>query len=118
LFVSRLGIIETVSVLAKKARTGIISAADFGPVRRRFFADLRTHRPAMIRLLVRHFQEADRLLQKHSLTHALHALDALQLAVALDLQRQGIIEDMVTADRVLLAVALLEGLKTIDPEHP
>ena len=30
LFISRIGVVETVSVFAKKVRTGLISAADFG----------------------------------------------------------------------------------------
>jgi hypothetical protein len=68
LFISRLSVVETVSVFAKKVRTGTISAADFGLLRRRFFADLRNRRPAIVRMLVRHFQEADRLLVQHGLT--------------------------------------------------
>src|SRR6266436_824949 len=118
LFISRLSVVETVSVLAKKVWTGLLAAADFGLLRRRFFADLRKGRPAVVRLLVRHFQEADRLLQQHSLTHALHTLDSLQLAVALDLRRRGMLDEVVTADRVLLVVAPLEGLPVLDPEHP
>src|SRR5437870_10878342 len=86
LYISRLSVVETISVFARKVRTGVISATDFGLLRRRFFADLRNRRPAIVRILVRHFQEADRLLQQHSLTHNLKTLDALQLAVALDLQ--------------------------------
>src|SRR5438309_5186830 len=65
LFISRLGVVEAVSVFAKKVRSGQISAADFALLRRRFFADLRHRRPAVVRVLVRHFQEADRLLQQH-----------------------------------------------------
>lgn len=118
LIISRLSVVETVSVLAKKVRTGLISAADFRLLRGRFFADVRQRRPTPVRLLVRHFQEADRLLQKHSLAHALHALDALQLAVALDVQRHGMLDQLVTADRVLLQVAPLEGLPVMNPEHP
>lgn len=118
LFVSRLGVVEAVSVFAKKVRSSQISAADFALLRRRFFADLHHHRPVIMRVLVNHFQEADRLLQQHSLTHSLYTLDALQLAMALDLWRRGMIADLVTADRVLLAVTPLEGLPVVDPEHP
>ncbi len=118
LFLSRLSVAETVSVFARKVRTGTISPTDFGLLRRRFFADLRQRRPAIVRLLVRHFQEADRLLQQHSLTHGLNTLDALQLAVALDLRRRGMLDELVAADRVLLAVATLEGLKVLNPEVP
>jgi predicted nucleic acid-binding protein len=118
LFLSRLGVVETVSVFACKARGGLISAAAFGLLRRRFFADLRHRWPAIVRVLVRHFQEADRLLQHHGLTRSLHTLDALQLAVALDLRRRGMLDELVTADHVLLAVAPLEGLPVFNPEVP
>lgn len=118
LMVSRLGVVETVSVFAKKVRSGLISAADFALLRRRFFADLRNRRPIVMRLLVRHFQEADRLLQQHGLAHALHTLDALQLAVALDLRRRGTLDEFVTTDRVLLVVAAAEGIPVVNPEIP
>ena len=117
LFLSRLSVVETVSIFAKKVRSGQISAADFG-LRRRFFADLHRRRPAIVRVLVRHFQEADQLLQQRSLTHSLNTLDALQLAVALDMRRQGMLDELVTSDRVLLTVAPLEGVPVLDPEHP
>jgi predicted nucleic acid-binding protein len=118
LFISRLSVVETVSVLAKKVRTGVISAADFGLLRRRFFADLRNRRPVIVRTLVRHFQEADRLLQQYGFTNSLHTLDALQLAVALDLQKRGLLDEVVAADRVVVALAALEGLKISNPEAP
>ena len=118
LVISRLGVVEAVSVFGKKVRSGLISAADFGLLRGRFFADLRRRRPTIIRLLVRHFQDADRLLQQHSLTHNLTTLDAIQLAVALDLRRRGTLDELVTADRALLAVAPLEGLTVMNPEVP
>lgn len=118
LFVSRLGVVETVSVFAKNVRSGLISASDFGLLRQRFFADLRRRRLLIVRTLVRHFQEADRLLQQHGPTHGLHTLDALQLATALDLRRRGMLDEFVTADHVLLIVAVLEGVKVFDPEHP
>jgi predicted nucleic acid-binding protein len=116
LYVSRLSSVETVSVFAKKVRTGVITATDFGLLRRRFFADLRHRRPVIVRMVVRHFQEADRLLQQHGVTQNLNTLDALQLAVALDLQHRGLIDELVTADRVLLMVSGFEGLRTFNPE--
>ena len=58
------------------------------------------------------------VMQQHGLTHGLHTLDALQLAVALDLRARGMLDQFVTADRVLLVVAALEGLAVFDPEHP
>ena len=48
----------------------------------------------------------------------LRTLDALQLAVAIDLQRKGAIDRVVSADKDLLAVAVAEGLGVLDPENP
>jgi hypothetical protein len=118
LFISRLSVVETVSVFAKKVRNGTISPADFGLLRRRFFADLRNRRLLIVRLLVRHFQEADRLLQQHGLTNSLFTLDSLQLAVALDLQRRGMIDEVMAADRVFVTLGTREGLKVQNPEAP
>jgi predicted nucleic acid-binding protein len=118
LFISRLGVVETVSVLAKKARSQIISGADFGLLRGRFFADLRQRQPVLVRMLVQHFKDADQLLQRHGLVQSLYALDALQLAVALDLHRRGMIDTVIAADRAFVNVALAEGLKVVNPEVP
>ena len=69
-----------------------------------------------------HFLDTSGLVKHYhaeiGLTHALHTLDSLQLAVALDLRRRGMLDQVVTADRVLLLVAALEGLPVLDPEHP
>jgi hypothetical protein len=54
LFISRLSVVETVSAFATKVRIGLITAVDFGLLRRRFFADLRHGRPVIVRVLVRH----------------------------------------------------------------
>jgi hypothetical protein len=69
-------------------------------------------------MLVRHFQDADRLLRKHSFSHNLNTLDALQLAVAIDHFRRGRLDQLVVSDRVLLTVAQLEGLTVFDAENP
>jgi hypothetical protein len=50
--------------------------------------------------------------------HRLRTLDALQLAVALDLHQKGAIDRLVCADRDLLVVASAEGLHVLDPENP
>ena len=59
---------------------------------------------------------ADKLIDVHGLSLALRTLDALHLALALDLQRNGFVDSIMTADRVLCTVAPLEGLPVIDPE--
>jgi len=118
LFVSRLSAPEIVSAFAGKVRTGEISAADFDLSTRRFAADARKKSFTTIRLLARHFKEAERQIRQHGLTMRLRTLDALQLAVALDLQARGIVTDFVCSDHSLLSVASAEGLSVIDPEKP
>src|ERR1700745_419033 len=66
LIISRLGVVEAVSGFGKNVASGLFSARVFWLLRRRFFADLRRRRPVIFRLLARHFQDADRLLQQHS----------------------------------------------------
>jgi predicted nucleic acid-binding protein len=119
LFVSRLSALEIISVFAGKVRAGVISVADFNALRRRFLADLtKTKRLLGVRLLVAHYHEAEALLRKHGAVRRLRTLDALQLAVAIDLQRKGAVDRVVSADKDLLAVAAAEGLGVFDPENP
>ena len=117
LFVSRLSALEIFSVFAGKVRGGVISTADFDVLRRRFTADLtKTKRLVGTRLLVAHYQEAERLLGVHGPMRRLRTLDALQLAVSLDLHRKNAIQRVVSADKDLLIVAGLEGLGGFNPE--
>ena len=118
LFVSRLSVPEIVSAFAGKVRTGEISAADFDASTRRFAADARKKSFTTIRLLARHFKEAERQIRQHGLAIRLRTLDALQLAVALDLQARGLVSYFVCSDHGLLSVASAEGLSVMDPENP
>lgn len=119
LFVSRLSILEIVSVFAGKSRAGLISPSDFDGLRRRFSADLtKTRRLTGVRVLVSHFKEAERLLREHGRVRRLRTVDALQLAVAMDLRLEGVIGRFVASDKDLLEVARIEGLETLNPEHP
>ena len=65
-----------------------------------------------------HFGGAERLLGRYSFTHRLRTLDALQLAVALDLHEQGYLDHFVVSDKALAEVATAEGLAVRDPEVP
>jgi len=118
LFISRLCAVEIVSAFAGKVRAGEIAATDFTILLRRFAADARKKSFTTIRFLVRHFKEAERLIRQHGLTIRLRTLDALQLAVALDLKARGLLTHFVCSDRVLLSVASAEGFSVIDPENP
>jgi hypothetical protein len=48
----------------------------------------------------------------------LWALEALQLSVALDLQRLGRIDTLVSADQLLCQLATLEAMPTVNPLEP
>jgi hypothetical protein len=61
---------------------------------------------------------AERLIRKHGSSHSLRTLDALQLAVALELRGRGLLGEFVCADRGLITVAAAEGLSVINPEQP
>jgi hypothetical protein len=58
------------------------------------------------------------LLVKYGATEGLQRLDALQLAVALDLQHAGQITALVTADQRLCRAAMLAGCPAVSPEKP
>jgi len=119
LYVSSLSAVEILSVFAGKARAGTMSVAEFHTLRKRFAADLTKRKRLLgVRLLLSHYRGAQGLFLRHGLARRLRTLDALQLAVALDLRQAGRINRMISADRDLLAVAALEGLDTFDPENP
>ena len=117
--ISRLSIVELESVLAVKIRTGEIDQAALQIARRRFRADL-----ARQRLFVAppvhegHFQSARKLLVQYGVAEGLRTLDALQLAISLDLHREGHIAVLVAADHRLCRVAPLAGCTAINPEQP
>ena len=86
---------------------------------RRFRADIARNRlivgPAIEE---KHFQVASRLLRVHAIVNALRTLDAIQLAVALDLRQTGWISVLIASDRRLCAVAEISGCPAIDPVNP
>jgi predicted nucleic acid-binding protein len=117
-FVSRLTVVEIQSVFAKKVRTGVLSPADFQLLCRRFLADVRRHRFGVVRMTAVHFEAAERLIRRLAPSHNLRTLDALQLAVALDLRSQGLVGQFLCADQSLCSLATGEGLAVINPEVP
>lgn len=116
LFVSDLTIIEMQSAFAKKVRIGVIAYSTYEGSRRRFEADTVSGRFLIVEIAQPHKESAISLLKKHALTYALRTLDALQLAVAVDLQTQGRLDYFVTADDRFSKVVQLEGIKVINPE--
>jgi hypothetical protein len=118
--ISRLGVTETFSVFAGKVRAGLVSQAEFGKLCRRFLADTKGKLLSVARLLVAHHKEAERLLRAYGPQpgQGIRTLDALQLAVALDLRNRGVIDGIVCVDARLIVAARSEGFTVINPEQP
>ncbi len=117
-YVSRLSVVEFHSVFAKKVRTGVLPAGSFDTLTGRFRKDVAAKRLQVVRLLVAHFKTAERLIRRIGPGQNLRTLDALQLAVALGLNRPGRPVTFVCADLALSAAAVAEGLTVINPEVP
>jgi predicted nucleic acid-binding protein len=115
---SALGVVEFHSVLARLVRTGQITAADFHLARGRFLADIAAGLWHVVPLTPSHFHDAQQLLVRHGLSHSLRTLDALQLAVVLDLNASGPRVAFVCADANLCAIAAAEGITVVNPEVP
>src|SRR4029077_3371299 len=103
---------------AKKVRTGVLSLSDFQLLCRRFRADVRQRKLKVVRITSPHFQAAEQLLRRLAPTQNLRTLDALQLAVALDLKGRGLVSRFISADQGLCALATTEGLTVVNPEVP
>lgn len=91
-FKSRLSVIEIQSVFAGKVRTGAISESDLGTLRRRFLTDVAKRRLDVVRMSGFHYQEAERLIRKHAMSHSLRTLDAIQLSVAFGSSRSRFVQ--------------------------
>jgi hypothetical protein len=103
--ISRVALVEIVSAFALKVRSGAITAMQFEQYRRHVHRDIRLRTIRVARMVVRHFQLADDLLCRHARAHRLRTLDALQLAVAFDLNSQGLVVTFVCADQVVCPLA-------------
>ncbi len=114
-FISRLSTVEIQSVFALKVRTQVITAQDLHQLQKLIFADLSARRFQVLQVVRAHFHEAERLIRKHAPTKSFRTLDSLQLAVALDLGRKGLLDHFVCADDKLCTVAQDEGLSVINP---
>lgn len=116
--ITRLTIVELHAAFSKKVRMGLITEAEFARVTRRFRSDVAAKRWRVVRLLVAHYQSAERLIRRVGLAHSLRTLNALQLAVALKLNEPAQPVEFVCADQNLVAIARAEGLSVINPEVP
>jgi predicted nucleic acid-binding protein len=115
IIISRLGSVEIVSAFALKARSGAITPAKFELYRRQVHRDIRHRTIRVVRMAIRQFQLADELLRRYATNERLRTLDALQLAVAMDLRTSDVIGAFVCADDILCALAEREGLTVRNP---
>jgi len=117
LFISRLTLVETLSVFAVKVRTGAYDAAEFSRLRSLFASQISRRQFQVVRLVNPHYELARDLLVRYGPTRQIRTLDALQLSVALRLHARFPLDFFVCADQRLCHVAQLEGLAVLNPEQ-
>ena len=116
--ISRLTVVEVRSAFAGKLRMGAITEREARLSLDRFKSDLVAGLMGVFALTEFHYRRAEQLIEKHWARQRLRTLDSLQLAVALDLSVQGLIEQFVAADKTLGEVAEIEGLPVLNPDQP
>ena len=116
LYISRLAVVEVPSAFAGKVRTGHLTVDDIEILRARFRTDLRRKALRTVAMRAGHFRDAERLIHVHGVNARLRTLDAVQLAVASDLQKRGLVETFVCSDKALCQVAEEVGFAVLDPE--
>ena len=117
IIISRLASVELHSALALKTRTGHLGGGDASALRIRFLDDVANGALALVAVSDSHYLAAERLIVHYGDRQGLRTLDALQLAVALDVKDRVGLEAFVAADKALCEVAFLEGLGVLNPEH-
>ena len=116
--ISKIGLLEIQSAFALKVRAGVLGREAAGLQRTRLMLDIASGAIEVYSMTDDHFVEAERLIGQYSYMDRLRTLDALQLAVALDLASQNLVDYFVVADQALCEVAASEGLSVINPEVP
>jgi predicted nucleic acid-binding protein len=116
--ISRLTVAELTSAFAIKVRTQSITREDADLLLRQFRGDIAAGKIEVFSIADSEFAIAEELVGRYAFDLRLRALDALQLAVALELRSQRLVDHFVAADHVLCEVARLEAFSVINPEHP
>ena len=116
--VSSLGVLEIQSVFAMKVRIGELDRKAAGTQRAMMMLDIAAGNIAVHGLRPDHLVSAETLIGRHSFSRQLKTLDALQLAIALELAQNWLLDTFVVADKRLSEVASAEGLTVLNPESP
>ena len=114
--VSRLTVAELTSAFAIKMRTQSISREDANLFLREFRKDIVGGKLEVFSIGESESAMAELLVERYAFDLRLRALDALQLAMALELGNQKLVDYFVAADSILCQVAGLEGFSVINPE--
>jgi predicted nucleic acid-binding protein len=113
---SNLGILEAQSAFSMNVRTGEISLAQANSVNAGILRDVADNLVTVLTIEPRHFEAASVIISKYGFQRRMRTLDALQLAVALDLRSKNLLDVFVVADRLLAEIGALEGLSGLNPE--
>lgn len=114
ILIASLTVVETESALSRKVRTGAISIEQRRQAAGTFYLDLAS-RIKVVAMHDTHFSLAGKLIRHYGFHQALLALDALQLAVASELRRVGLVDWVVSADATFASIARAEDLAVINP---
>ena len=117
LFVSKLAMIELISVAGIKQRSGSLNREGAAAFLRRVTVSSTLGDFDVQQLTDEEYSIAARLLLSYSAHHGLRTLDALHLASALRHRAISRLDFFVTSDRTLAMVAALEGFTVIIPEE-
>jgi uncharacterized protein len=115
--ISRLTVAELTSAFAIKVRMQSIHREDADVFLDQFRRDVATGKLEIFSIGEPEFATAELLVERYAFTLRLRALDALQLAVALELRNQKLVDHFVAADTILCEVAGLEGFSVVNPER-
>jgi uncharacterized protein len=115
--ISRLTVAELMSAFAIKVRTQSINREDADLFLHQFRRDVATGKLEVFSIGESEFVIAELLVERYAFNLRLRALDALQLAVALELRTQKLVDHFVAVDAILCNVAGLEGLSVINPDY-
>lgn len=120
-FIARLTAVEVQSAFVRKVREGKLTLIELGVVRRRLLDDIAQRHLEVVRMTEGHYDTAEQLLRAYGPQPGqprLRTLDALQLAVALDVHQRLGIDKFVAADDDLCAAARSEQLPVLNPVRP